>query len=267
MRILIRTSKWAILARRLGALAIPLVVIAVLLHREGLLPSNAFLIVAGLALVVALSGAVAALVALVRLWFTGDHGWGKALSGLALSLIALLPFGWYGSLALRYPAVTDIYTTDRGAMPLVFDAETSAMPQPKTLRAGQIAKVFPNVETRTYPLGQAQTFALVQRLVEERGWDVRVLREPSASFDPGRINARIVTLAGWREEAVILVTGDATHSEVNMRSASLNALHDFGDNGLRIEEFLTALDDAVTGLLRDNPNANAPLDDEPEATD
>ena len=50
-----------------------------------------------------------------------------------------------------------------------------------------------------------------------------------------------------------------------MRSASLNAQHDFGSNGTRIEEFLTALDEAVTTLLRDNPNANQPIEAEPEA--
>ncbi|KKC41479.1 hypothetical protein WH87_00585 [Devosia epidermidihirudinis] len=248
----------------MGTLAIPLVVISVLLHRIGILPSNGFMFVAGLTLLVALFGVIAAFVAMTRLWFTGDQGWSKALIGLALSLVALLPFVWYGSLAMRYPAVTDIYTTDRAEMPLVFDAQTMSMPQPKTLSAAQIARVFPNVQTRDYPLGLTQTFGLVRQLVEDRGWDVRVLREPTAEFEPGRINARIVTLVGWREEAVIRVTGNATDSEVNMRSASLNALHDFGDNGLRVEEFLTALDDAVTGLMRDNPDANTPIEEQPE---
>jgi hypothetical protein len=34
MRILIRTSKWAIWARRFGSLALPLAAIPVLMHRE-----------------------------------------------------------------------------------------------------------------------------------------------------------------------------------------------------------------------------------------
>jgi hypothetical protein len=44
-----------------------------------------------------------------------------------------------------------------------------------------------------------------------------------------------------------------------MRSASLTAIHDLGSNGQRIEEFLTALDNAVTLLMRDNPAAVEPL--------
>lgn len=265
MRILIRTSRWAIWARRLGALSIPLVVIAVLLHREDLIASNVFNVVAALALVVAAGAVVAAVIALARLWWTGDQGWKLALSGLFFALVALLPFAWYGNLVLRYPPVTDIATTDRATLPLVFDATTMAMPTPRMLTAADMARVFPNVETRTYPLGMQQTFALVQRLVEERGWEVRTLIEPSAELSPGRINARIVTPAGWREEAVIRVEGTETDAKVDMRSASRNALHDFGSNGLRIEEFLGALDDAVTGLLRDNPNANLPVEaDEPE---
>jgi hypothetical protein len=76
-----------------------------------------------------------------------------------------------------------------------------------------------------------------------------------------------MTIPGWREEAVLRVTGTATTSVVDMRSASLNALHDFGTNGRRIEAFLTTLDDAVTTLLRDNPNANQPVETEPDAVE
>jgi hypothetical protein len=51
-----------------------------------------------------------------------------------------------------------------------------------------------------------------------------------------------------------------------MRSASINAPHDFGSNGTRIERFMVNLDNEVTTLLRDNPNVNQPTteeDDEP----
>lgn len=263
MRILIRTSKWAIWARRLGTLALPLVVIPVLLHRQRLITSDLFLVAALMAGLVASITLVVSLIALARLWRTGDHGWGKALAGLALSLLCLAPFGWYGSLALRYPPATDMATTERGALPLVFEPGTAAMPVPKLLTPAQLTAIFPNVQARTYPLVPEQTFAIVEHMVAGRGWDVRLLREPEPGT-PGRINAQAMTLPGWREEAVLRVTATADGSRVDMRSASLNALHDFGSNGQRIEEFLTALDDAVTTLLRDNPTIDPAVEPEGE---
>ena len=262
MRILIRTSRWAIWARRLGTLALPLVVIPVLLHRERFITGDLFLVAAVLAGLVALFALLISLIALARLWHTGDQGWGKALAGLALALLCLAPFGWYGSLTLRYPPATDMATTERGALPLVFEPGTAAMPAPRLLTPAQQAAIFPNAQMRTYPLAPEQTFAMLERMVADRGWDVRLLREPTAD-SPGRINAQAMTLPGWREEAVLRVTPIAEGSRVDMRSASLNALHDFGSNGQRIEEFLTALDDAVTVPLRDNPVV-APAEGEAE---
>lgn len=241
----------------------PLVVISVALHRFRLIASDLFLAAAAAAGIVALLALLVSLIALARLWHTGDQGWPRALTGLVFALLCLAPFAWYGNLALRYPPVTDIATADRGLMPLVFEPGTAAMPPPKLLTAAEIETIFPNVQTRTYPLGQAQTFVVVQGLVAANGWDVRMMREPTAALEPAQINAQIMTIPGWREEVVLRITGTATNSAVDMRSASLNALHDFGDNGRRIEEFLIALDDAVTTLLRDNPNANQPIEAEP----
>lgn len=264
MRILIRTSKSAIWARQLGSVAVPLVVIPVLLHRFRLIGGELFLAAAALAGMVALLAVLLALVALARLWHTGDQGWNKALLGLALGLICLVPFGYYGLLATQYPAVTDIATTDRGLLPLVFEPGTAAMPPPLILSAAQQDLIFPNVATRSYPLGLSQTFELMRGLVEDNGWDIRWERAPNPEA-AGQINAQIVTLAGWREEAVLRVTGDSASAVVDMRSVSLNAPHDFGSNGNRIESFLGALDDAVTTLLLENPDINNPAPAEPEA--
>lgn len=264
MRILIRTSRWAIWARRLGSVAVPLVVISLLLHRLRLITSDVFVVASLASGLVALLAVLIGLIALARLWQTGDQGWGRALAGLLFGLISLVPFGWYASLMLRYPAVTDIATADRGSMPLVFEPGTAMMPPPKTLTAPELAVEFPNVERRLYPLGLVPTFAVVRDLVEGWGWEIRLLREPGTGVDVGQLNAQVMTLAGWREEVVIRVTGSDTDAVVDMRSASLNAQHDFGSNGRRIETFLAALDDAVTTLLRDNPSANQPLETVPE---
>jgi len=265
LRILIRTSKTAIWAHRLGSVAVPLLLISVLLHRLQLIVGDVFLAAAGAAGLVALLAVLVALVALVRLWFSGDQGWGKALQGLLLGALCVAPFGYYTALALHYPPVTDIATTDRGLLPLMFEPGTAAMPPPKLLSAATIATIFPNVASRDYPLGAAQTYEVIKRQVEDNGWDIRLDRAPTPEGGVGQLNAQIMTLPGWREEAVLRVTGDATSAKVDMRSASLNAPHDFGSNGERIELFLTALDDAVTILLRDNPNANQPVEIEPDA--
>jgi hypothetical protein len=265
VRILIRTSKWAILARRLGSVAVPLLVLPVVLHWMRLISGDLFVAAIVMAGVVAAAAVLVALVALARLWHTGDLGWGRALMGLLFGALCLIPFGWYGNLAMRYPVVTDMATTDRGLLPLVFEPGTAEMPPPVMLSATQQEARFPNARTRTYPLGLAQTFAVVQALVDDSGWDVRLLREPTPTYAPGQINAQTTTIPGWREEAVIRVTGDLVTSAVDMRSVSLNAPHDFGSNGRRIEAFLVALDDAITTLLRDNPNANQPIEaDEPD---
>ncbi|SEP82848.1 Protein of unknown function [Devosia sp. YR412] len=262
MRILIRTSRTAIWARRLGSIAVPLVILAVVLHRFRLITSDLFVVAALVAGVVAALAVIVSVLALGRLWQSGDQGWGRALAGLLFGLVSLAPYGWYGSLLLRYPAVTDIATMDRDLLPLVFEPGTAAMPAPKMLSATEMAAEFPNVETRTYPLGLVPTFGVVQQLVAQNGWDIRLLREPG---EVGQLNAQVMTLPGWREEVVVRVTGTMDRSVVDMRSASLHALHDFGANGLRIEAFLAALDDAVMVLLRDNPGANQPVEAEAEA--
>jgi len=264
VRILIRTSKWAIWARRLGSLAVPLVVLPVLMHRERIIESPGFLVAMAFAAVVGVLAVLVGLVALARLWHTGDIGWGRAIAGLLLGLACLAPFFWYGHLALSNPLATDIATIDRGELPLIFEPGMTDLPPPRLLTVQQRQRFFPNATTRTYPLDPAQLFVLVERLVAAQGWDVRLRREPGLAGEPGRINARIVTLLGWREEAVLRVAPIAGGSAVDMRSVSLAAPSDFGANGRRISDFLVALDNEVTAFLRDNPTLiGTPESDEP----
>lgn len=269
MRILIRTSKTAIWARRIGRIAIPLVVLPVGMHHLGLIDSPSFFTVAMLALGVSALAVLVGGLALIRLWFSGDQGWGKALSGLFLGLICLAPLAYYGYYAWRYPPVTDIATVPRGELPLLFLPDTAKMPPPKLISADEQADLFPNATTRTYPLDAVSLFGIVERLAQNEGWDIRRAIAPGEGGVAGRINARITTLPGWREEAVLRVLPTPTGARVDMRSASINAPHDFGSNGSRIARFMVTLDNEVTTLLRDNPNVNQPVaeeDDEPAPT-
>jgi hypothetical protein len=252
MRILIRTSKWAIWARRFGSLALPLTIIPVLLHREQLITSSDFAVIEAVAAAVAALAVFLALGAFGRLWMTGDQGWSKAGWGLFFGIICLLPFAYLGYEAMRYPMVNEVTTDTADPLPLVSPVRVG--PTSASLRA-EIAAIFPNVQTRSYPVDATEMFTIVDDLVEARGWDVRTRRAPPTALDIGRINAIAVTLFGWRDEVAIRVTGTAQGSVIDMRSVPLGGLHDFGENGKRIEEFLLALDQKITLPLRDAPQA------------
>jgi hypothetical protein len=252
MRILIRTSKWAIWARRIGSFALPLAVIPIFMHRSRLITSTAFEATEVVAVVTAALGLAIALGAFARLWVTGDRGWWKAALGALFSLIVLVPVGYGVSLALRYPYLTDVSTDPADPLPLVA-ALPRAAPEAATQQAIRVA--FPNVQPRSYPLGPEQVFALALALAQARDWEIRVRRAPQGPLDEGQLNAIAMTPIGWRDEVAIRVRGVAGGSTVSMRSASLSAIHDLGANGQRIEEFLGALDNEVTLLLRDAPSA------------
>lgn len=259
MRILIRTSKWAIWARRLGSLALPLTIIPVFMHREQMVTSADFTVIEAVAAGIAALAIFLALGAFVRLWVTGDQGWGKASWGLAFGLLCLLPFAYLGYEALRYPMVNEV-TTDV-ATPLPLTSPVRVAPTSAVLRQA-IEATFPNARTRSYPVEATEMFAIVEGLVTARGWDVRTRRAPPTALDVGQINAIAVTLFGWRDEVAIRVTGIAQGSTIDMRSVPLSGFHDFGENGKRIEEFLLALDEKITLTLRDSPQAGAAADTE-----
>lgn len=260
MRILIRTSKWAIWARRLGSLALPVTIVPVFLHREQMIASGDFVVTEAVAAGLAALAVFLALGAFARLWVTGDRGWGRAASGLLFGIACLLPFAWLGYQAVRYPMANEV-TTDI-AEPLALTSGVSVAPTSAALR-DRIAEAFPNARTRSYPVDATDMFTIVDNLVSERGWDVRIQRAPPTALDTGQINAIAMTLFGWRDEVAIRVAGTAQGSTIDMRSVPLGGFHDFGENGRRIEEFLLALDQKITLTLRDAPQAPAAGETEP----
>src|SRR5690606_25345305 len=121
MRILIRTSKWAIWSRRFGSLAVPLAVIPVFLHREQLIQSSEFAVIEAIAFGVAVLAVVLALGAYIRLWITGDQGWSKATWGLVFGLICVLPIAYLIGEAARYPVLNEVSTDFNDPLPLQAD--------------------------------------------------------------------------------------------------------------------------------------------------
>lgn len=244
MRILIRTSKVAIWARRLASFSLPLAIVPVLLHHRMAIDSDRFRLVEAIAFGIAVLALLLSILAMIRLWRSGDRGWDRAFTGLLLSLVCLAPFGYVAYGLYANPAVTDISTSYEN--PVMLAAAPSAVP-PDPVLADAIGLAFPNVRTRRYQLDTERLFTIVARLVDDRGWQVENQHQPSGPLDTGSIDAIATTWFGWRDEVGIRLVGASDGVSIDMRSASLDGGYsDMGANGKRIEEFLLALDAAVT---------------------
>ena len=200
-----------------------------------------------IALSLAVLAVVMAVIAFMRLWFTGDQGWWKATLAFVFGVLCLLPLGYFAYLYMKQPASPDISTDFTNPPMLVSFIDA------RFLTPGQRAQLeadFPNARSRNYPIAAPQMFDAVANLVDDRGWDVRASHRPTTQVDTGEINAVITTLLGFREEVSIRVTGAADGTTIAMRSASLSTFPDFGENGQRIEAFMLDLDSRVTLMLR-----------------
>lgn len=251
MRIIIKTSKWAIWSRRLGGFAVPLLVVPVIMHREAMLGTNDFEALLALGTAIAALALLFGLIAIVTLWFSGDRGWGRAFAGTILGALCLAPAAYAAYEYTRYPVVLEM-STDVVDRPELVAAIPEDRTDRATLEAAQIA--FPNARTRDYQIAAPVLFGLVRDLVTAQGWETILTRVPADAASTGQINARVKTLFGWTDEVAIRLDGDLDGVTVAMRSASLtNIHHDLGGNGRRVEAFLVALDNAVTAYLRDMP--------------
>ncbi|MEO8759201.1 MAG: DUF1499 domain-containing protein [Devosia sp.] len=247
MRILVRTSKWAVWARRVGALALPVAAIPVLLHRAHVITSDNFLVVEAVALGLAALAVLMAFVAFVRLWFTGDQGWARASIAFIFGVLCLAPAAYFGYEALHEPSSPDV-TTDFVNPPALVSYVDARFTTPE--QRSKLETQFPNARSRNYPIAAPDMFDAIANLVDDRDWDVRASRRPTTQLETGELNAVVTTLLGFRQEVAIRVTGAADGTTIAMRSASLSTFPDFGQNGSRVEAFLLDLDNQVTVMLR-----------------
>lgn len=259
MRILVRTSKWAVWARRFGALALPVAVIPVLLHRARLVSSDHFLVVEAAALGLAALAVTAACIAFVRLWFTGDQGWGRAVMAFVFGMVCLAPAAYFLWLSATVSASPDVSTDYGNSPPLTTFIDARFIGPEERER---IESAYPNARSRTYPIEAPQMFAVAETLISAQDWDVRARRVPVGPLGEGQVNAVVTTLLGFGQEVVVRVSGNAEGARVDMRSASLSAFPDFGENGQRVEAFLLELDNQVTLMLRNAPVQPQSVDDE-----
>ena len=239
----VRITPLATLARRFAIFSLPVIALAILLHRAGVVEYEVAYITLGAALAVALIATLLALAALVVIWNEGLRGLGRAISAF---LIGLAVLAWPMFEIVRsstLPAISDI-TTDASDPPR-FLAVASARPSganpvayPGEAAAIRQRDAYPGVRPLELEANPDEVFNIALSIVERRGWRVLDSVTPRGGQREGRIEAVALTvLMGFREDVSIRIRSVGGIVKIDMRSASRYGTHDFGANARRIENF------------------------------
>jgi hypothetical protein len=251
----VRVSKLATWSRRIVIFALPVVLLAIALHRFGLVEYQVAYaaLVAGFS--VAAIGLLIAAAAFVSIWNDGLRGLGRAITAAAIGLALV---GWPVvdfARSTTLPAITDI-TTDFNDPPR-FVAVASARPQganPITYPAGAARlqrESYPGVKAFEVEANPDEVFNIIMAIVEKRGWRVLDNVSPRGGERDGRVEAVARTLVmGFREDITIRVRTVDKGVRIDMRSASRYGHHDFGSNARRVESFFSEFADTRRRAMR-----------------
>jgi len=253
-------SRLAIWARRFAGFSLPVVALAIVIERAGVLEIVPGLATFAAALVMAFIAVLLALTSLVGIWRHGIEGFGAALTALAIG-IALLAYPSYLAVrAIRLPAIADI-TTDpidpprfetigrlrtRLANPVAYAGLYAAEQQ----RAA-----YPDILPLDTDASAQSAYDAAMTVITKRRWQVINTRPPV----PGRREAYIEAVArtpimGFRDDIAVRIRPMGQGARVDVRSASRYGRHDFGTNARRVRALLNDIDD----LAEDKEKPEAP---------
>lgn len=249
----VRRSRLAAWSSRFAVLAVPVLVLAAIGHRIGMIDATATYSVMALGFSLAALAVAAALAAFEAIWRDNRKGFGLALRGavIGLSILTIPAIGAWK--IVYYPQLIDISTDVDNPPKFTKIADRSDLADLIGEFSGEkIAlqnEAYPDIVSRYYPLDTVGVFAAAKAIVERRRWHVLHQAEPADSGEFGKIEAVARTfLFGFVQDVVIRVVPDGEGTLVDMRSRARSGEHDLGADAERIRKYFKDLDTALQGL-------------------
>jgi uncharacterized protein (DUF1499 family) len=242
-------SRLAIWARRLAAFSLPVVALAIVIERAGVLEIVPGLATFAAALVMAFIAVLLALASLVGIWRHGKEGLGAALTALAIGIALLAYPSYLAAKAYRLPAIADITTDpiDPPRFERIAQARTrlaNPVAYAGLYAAEQQKAAYPDIVPLDTDASAENAYEAAMAVIAKRRWQVINTRKPQ----PGRREAYIEAVArspimGFRDDIVVRVRPAGQGARVDVRSASRYGRHDFGVNAARVRALISDIDD------------------------
>jgi uncharacterized protein (DUF1499 family) len=243
-------SRLAVWSWRLAGFAVPVLLLAIIIVRSGLMEITPALATFGGALALAFGAIVLAAGAFVAIWKDGCRGLGHAVMAVVIG-IAILAYPTFLALrATRLPLLTDV-TTDPMDPPR-FETITRLRPRDANpvvyagLHAAELQRAgYPDIEPLQVSATPQQAYEAALVVINKHKWRVVDLRPPQpVGRHEGVIEAVARTpIMGFRDDVVVRVRLDQDGSRIDVRSTSRYGRTDFGTNAARIRRLLSDIDD------------------------
>jgi uncharacterized protein (DUF1499 family) len=241
-------SRLAIWARRVVVFSLPVILLAILIERAGLLEIVPVLATFAAGLAMAILAILLAFASLVGIWRHGIEGLGAALTAILIGVAILAYPAVLGVRAYRLPEISDV-TTDpidppryetigrlrsREANPIAYAG----------LYAAELQKAaYPDIVPLDTTASARSAYEAAMTVIGKRRWQVINARPPQPGRD-GYIEAIARTpIMGFRDDVAVRVRAVGPGSRVDVRSSSRYGRHDFGTNATRVRALLEEIDD------------------------
>lgn len=251
-------SGLAIWARRIAVFSLPVVLLAILIERAGLLEIVPVLATFAAALAMALIAILLALLSLIGVWRHGTEGLGAALTAIFIGLALLAYPAYFGVLAYRLPEISDI-TTDPIDPPRfetigrLRSRQANPIAYAGLYAAEQQKAAYPDIVPLDVDASAQAAYNATMAVITKRRWQVINTHPPQPGRD-GYIEAVARTpIMGFRDDVAVRIRAAGPGARIDVRSASRYGRHDFGTNARRIRALLDDVDD-----LADTEKTQAP---------
>jgi hypothetical protein len=174
----VRRSRAAGWARGIGGLAVPVLVMAALGARAGIVPEVAILPVLALGFVLGLLAVALAAYSLTDIWTTGAEGAGTAILAIVYASPVLALLGLIAGAAAMYPRLTDVATDPINPPRFIASSTSHQWPRPEEIALQQEA--YPKIAAHSYPLPLPQVHLAAWKIMENRGWTITRDTQPIA---------------------------------------------------------------------------------------
>lgn len=247
------SSTSARLSQKIGAVAVPVSILAVLANRAALIdpPEMIYSVLAGA--ILGLAALALALAALYRLWVLGGFGTSRAGQGTFYGLLALTPLVLFAGHGFLSPGMADISTdwrdppefkvarpaNDEGASGLL--TTLFALPGKDRQR-----ELFPDIVPRRYRISPGQLHAAALEAAQRNGWDISYELPPDLLDSPTALQfADHTPFIGLPEDLVLRTRPDPVGSLLDVRSASRFPVRGLTGNAARIRSLFDNIDEVL----------------------